>query len=253
MRTPFVAGNWKLHGSRESNQRLVQGIVNEIEPLQACQVMVCPPFVYLAEIGQALAGTDILLGAQNLAAEASGAFTGEVSAAMLRDVGCSHVIIGHSERRALFGESDAMVAAKFKATQAHGLVPILCVGESLEEREADVTMEVIDRQIGAVVDAAGVGAFATAIIAYEPVWAIGTGLTATPEQAQEVHAHIRGVFADADAKIGASLRILYGGSVKSGNAGDLFDMDDIDGGLIGGASLDIVEFVAICVAAAGKN
>jgi triosephosphate isomerase len=257
MRTSLVAGNWKLNGSRESNQRLVQGIVDGLGDQSgsrsACQVMACPPFVYIAEIAQALAGTGVLLGAQNLAAEATGAFTGEVSGPMLREVGCSHVIVGHSERRALFGETDEIVAAKFQAALAHGLEPILCVGESLEEREAGVTMDVIDRQIGAVLEAAGAGAFAAAIVAYEPVWAIGTGRTATPEQAQEVHAHIRGVFSAADAKIGADLRILYGGSVKGGNAHDLFAMEDIDGGLVGGASLDASGFVAICAAATGKD
>jgi triosephosphate isomerase len=250
MRTPLVAGNWKLNGSRESNRRLVQGVVAQTGAGASCEVMVCPPFVYLSELAEMLDGSHVRLGAQNVSAESAGAFTGEVSAAMLGDVGCGHVIVGHSERRAIYGETDVMVAAKFQAAQAEGIEPILCVGETREERESGVTMEVVDRQLLAVLDTAGAGSFARAVVAYEPVWAIGTGLTATPEQAQEVHAHIRGVIAAVDAKIAAGLRILYGGSVKSGNAAELFAMEDIDGGLIGGASLDAPEFAAICIAAA---
>lgn len=195
----------------------------------------------------------MLLGAQDLSAEMSGAYTGEVSGAMLRDVGCSHAIIGHSERRALFGDTDAVVAKKFQAAHAQGVQPILCVGESLEEREAGQTMDIVERQITAVMQTGGAGLFAASIVAYEPVWAIGTGLTATPQQAQEVHAHIRGIIAAADAKIAGGVRILYGGSVKGSNASALFAMNDIDGGLIGGASLNATEFVTICRAAAGRN
>ena len=253
MRKPLVAGNWKLNGTRESNQQLLQGILANSAGLDHCDVMVCPPFVYLADVASHIAASDVLLGAQDLSAESSGAFTGDVSAAMLRDVGCSYAIIGHSERRALFGDSDAIVAKKFKAAHAHGIHPIVCVGESLEEREAGVTTDVVTRQITAVMQAGGVELFAGSIVAYEPVWAIGTGLTATPQQAQEVHAHIRRVIAAADANIAADLRILYGGSVKGSNASELFAMDDIDGGLIGGASLEATEFVTICKAAAGKN
>jgi triosephosphate isomerase len=253
MRKPLVAGNWKLNGTRESNQQLLQGILANSAGLDHCDVMVCPPFVYLADVASHIAGSDVLLGAQDLSAESSGAFTGDVSAAMLRDVGCSYAIIGHSERRALFGDSDAIVAKKFQAAHAHGIHPIVCVGESLEQREAGVTTDVVTRQITAVMQVGGVELFAGSIVAYEPVWAIGTGLTATPQQAQEVHAHIRGVIAAADAKIAADLRILYGGSVKGSNASELFAMDDIDGGLIGGASLEATEFVTICKAAAGKN
>lgn len=253
MRKPLIAGNWKLNGSREANAALVQGIVNNIEASASCDIMVCPPFVYLREVGELLSGTNVLLGAQNVAIESNGAFTGEVSAAMLKDIGASYAIVGHSERRALYGETDVVVAAKFQAAQAADLQPILCIGETLEEREAGVTMDVVDRQIRAVLDTAGVGAFESSVVAYEPVWAIGTGLTATPEQAQDVHAHIRGVISAANAKIGASLRILYGGSVKGGNAAELLAMDDIDGGLIGGASLDAAEFVAICEATVGKG
>lgn len=249
MRKPLIAGNWKLNGSHEANQKLVVGIVNATNGMDSCEILVCPPFVYLAEVRDLLFGTPVLLGAQNAAVESSGAFTGEVSAAMLKDVGVSHVIVGHSERRSLFGDTDAIVAARFQSVLEAGLQPILCVGETLEERESGITMEVVDRQIGAVLEASGAEAFATSIVAYEPVWAIGTGLTATPQQAQDVHAHIRGVISAADAKIGAGLRILYGGSVKGGNAAELLAMDDIDGGLIGGASLDAAEFVAICSAA----
>jgi triosephosphate isomerase len=253
MRKPLVAGNWKLNGSRADNALLVQGIAGAIGPLVGCDAMVCPPFVYLADVGQLVSGSGILLGAQNVALHDSGAFTGEVSAGMLRDVGCSHVIVGHSERRALFAETDDMVAGKFVAARTAGLEPIFCVGETQQERESGITMDVISRQIQAVLDVAGVDAFASAIVAYEPVWAIGTGLTASPEQAQAVHQHIRGIVVAADARIGADLRILYGGSVKSANASDLFAMEDIDGGLIGGASLDAAEFCAICAAAAGNN
>ncbi len=253
MRKALVAGNWKLNGSREANSALVQAITAELGSGLGCDILVCPPFVYLDEIGRALSGTDVLLGAQDVASESGGAFTGEVSAEMLREIGCSHAIIGHSERRALYGESDAVVARKFEATRAQNIVPILCVGESLEEREAGITMDIVDRQIGAVLAAAGVEAFAGSVVAYEPVWAIGTGRTATPDQAQEVHAQLRGIVSAADAKIGAELRILYGGSVKGANARELFSMADIDGGLIGGASLDAADFVAICKAASGTT
>jgi len=253
MRKPLVAGNWKLNGTRRSNEQLLQGILADTALLDACDVMVCPPFVYLHEVGLAISDSKALLGAQDLSPESSGAFTGEVAGAMLREVGCSHVIIGHSERRALFGDTDSVVARKFEAAHAQGIQPIVCVGESLEERESGVTMDVVQRQITAVMEAGGVELFAASIVAYEPVWAIGTGLTATPQQAQDVHSHIRGIISAADAKIAGDLRILYGGSVKGSNASDLFVMDDIDGGLIGGASLDAAEFVTICRAAAGRN
>ena len=190
------------------------------------------------------------LGAQDLYAEAGGAFTGEISGPMLLDAGCRYVIVGHSERRALMGDSDGVVARKFAAAQEHGLTPILCVGETLDERQSDSTLAVIGRQFSAVADAVGIEAFDNAVVAYEPVWAIGTGETATPEQAQEVHAALRAMAAKRSAKIAADLRLLYGGSVKAANAADLFSMSDIDGGLIGGASLDAREFLAICAAAA---
>ena len=213
-------------------------------------LLLCPPYVYLPAVREWLQGSPVGLGAQDLCDKAgAGAFTGEVSGAMLRDVGCSHVIVGHSERRALYGESDAVVAAKFQAAQQAGLVPILCVGETLEEREGGQTRAVIERQVKAVLDAAGVAALAKAVVAYEPVWAIGTGRTATPEQAQEVHAFIRGIVAARDATIAAGLSILYGGSVKGANARNLFTMNDIDGGLVGGASLAAAEFLEIFRAA----
>jgi triosephosphate isomerase len=212
---------------------------------------VCPPFVYLAEVAAALAGSGILLGAQDAAAEAQGAYTGEVSTPMLREVGCTHVIVGHSERRALFGETDAVVAKKFAAVRAGGAIPILCVGETLAEREAGETTRVVTRQVAAILDSLPLEAFDGSIVAYEPVWAIGTGRTATPGQAQEVHALLRSIVASRDARIGAELRILYGGSVKGSNAPALLAMPDIDGGLVGGASLDAADFAAICSAASG--
>jgi triosephosphate isomerase len=249
MRKPLVAGNWKMHGSRADNAALLRGLLDRLPAQAAAEVMVCPPFVYLQETGRLLKDSDVALGAQSLCAEAQGAFTGEVSGAMLRDVGCQYVLVGHSERRQLYGEHDALVARKFVAAQASGLVPVLCVGETLEEREGGRTTEVVARQLDAVLVVSGVGAFGQAVIAYEPVWAIGTGRNATPEQAQEVHAMIRGRVAALDAKIAASVRILYGGSVKASNARELFSMADIDGGLVGGASLKADEFAQICAAA----
>jgi triosephosphate isomerase len=249
MRKPLVAGNWKMHGSRADNAALLSALLDRLPAQAAAEVMVCPPFVYLHETGRLLKDSDVALGAQSLCAEAQGAFTGEVSGAMLRDVGCGYVLVGHSERRQLYGEHDALVARKFVAAQANALVPVLCVGETLEEREGGRTTEVVARQLEAVLAVSGVGAFGQAVIAYEPVWAIGTGRNATPEQAQEVHAMIRGRVAALDAKIGASVRILYGGSVKASNARELFSMADIDGGLVGGASLKADEFAQICAAA----
>jgi triosephosphate isomerase len=213
--------------------------------------MVCPPFVYLAEVAAALEDSGILLGAQDAASEAQGAYTGEVSTPMLREVGCSHVIVGHSERRALFGETDPVVARKFAAVRSGGAIPILCVGETLAERESGQTTGVVTRQLAAVLDGVALAEFAGSIVAYEPVWAIGTGRTASPEQAQEVHALLRSIVASRDARIAGELRILYGGSVKGSNAPALFAMPDIDGGLVGGASLDAADFVAICRAASG--
>jgi len=249
MRKPFVAGNWKMHGSRESAVALARAVIEQLPESLDAEVVLCPPFVHLGEVGRALEGSGIALGAQDVCAEEQGAFTGEVSAAMLRDVGCSSVVVGHSERRAIFGEGDCLVARKFMAAQRVGLVPILCVGETLEQREAGETDQVVARQLAAVLEAAGIAAFAAAVVAYEPVWAIGTGRTATPDQAQAMHAAIRGRLAAADPAIAAGARIVYGGSVKAANAAELFAMPDIDGGLIGGAALDPAQFLAICRAA----
>jgi triosephosphate isomerase len=246
MRKKLVAGNWKMHGSLAENAALLSALKPALAGIEA---VVCVPFPYLAQAQSELAGSSIAWGAQNLSEHSKGAYTGEVSASMLRDFGCSYVIVGHSERRSLYGESDQQVAAKFIAAQAGGLVPILCVGESLEERESGITEQVVARQLDAVISAAGIGALANAIVAYEPVWAIGTGKTASPEQAQAVHAFIRGKIAGLDAAIADGLVIQYGGSVKAANAAELFAQPDIDGGLIGGASLVAEEFAAICQAA----
>jgi triosephosphate isomerase len=243
MRKKLVAGNWKMHGSLAENAALLSALKPALAGIEA---VVCVPFPYLAQAQSELAGSSIAWGGQNLSEHSKGAYTGEVSASMLRDFGCGYVIVGHSERRSLYGESDQQVAAKFIAAQAGGLVPILCVGESLEEREAGITEQVVARQLDAVISAAGIGALANTIVAYEPVWAIGTGKTASPEQAQAVHAFIRGKIAGLDAAIADGLVIQYGGSVKAANAAELFAQPDIDGGLIGGASLVAEEFSAIC-------
>jgi triosephosphate isomerase len=249
MRRSLVAGNWKMHGSRAEAAALLDELIHQQSAALVAEVAVCPPFVYLQEAARRLKESNIALGGQNVCAEPIGAFTGEVSAAMLKDVGCRYVIVGHSERRALFHEDDALVARKFMAVQSQKLTPILCVGETLEQRERGETETVVARQADAVIAVAGVAALADAVIAYEPVWAIGTGKNATPDQAQAVHAFIRGRIAAQDAKIGADLRILYGGSVKAANAAELFEMPDVDGGLVGGASLRGDEFGKICAAA----
>lgn len=249
MRQPLVAGNWKMHGSRAENASLVRSLLDLLKPEQRAEVLLCPPFVYLWETGRMLKDTDVALGAQSVCAEALGAFTGEVSAAMVKDVGCRYVLVGHSERRQVYGESDALVARKFVAAQSQALVPVLCVGETLEEREGGRTDEVVARQIEAVLAVSGIAAFGRAVVAYEPVWAIGTGRNASPQQAQDVHAMIRARLAALDGTIAASVRILYGGSVKASNARELFAMPDIDGGLVGGASLKADEFARICAAA----
>lgn len=249
MRRPLIAGNWKMHGSRAENAELIEALLLGLPDQIPFDIVVCPPFVYLWEVARLLKASSIGLGAQSVCAEQVGAFTGEASATMLKDVGCKYVIVGHSERRAIYKEDDALVARKFLATQSQGLIPILCVGETLEERERSQTMQVVSRQLTAVLDLAGVTALRAAVIAYEPVWAIGTGKNATPEQAQEVHAYIRAAIAARDAKIAADVRILYGGSVKAANARELFAMPDVDGGLVGGASLKADEFLKICAAA----
>jgi triosephosphate isomerase len=232
-RTRLVAGNWKMHGSRAANRALLDAILKGI-PKAGSQCAVCPPFPYLAEVAEQLRNTPVALGAQNVSEHARGAYTGEVSAAMLKELGCRYALVGHSERRQIYGETDKLVAAKFVAAAVAGLTPILCVGETLAEREAGRTEEIIARQLGAV-------AFKDGVLAYEPVWAIGTGKNATPEQAQEVHAFLRG-------KVPQDTTILYGGSVKAQNAGAIFAMPDVDGGLIGGASLVAEDFLAILMA-----
>jgi triosephosphate isomerase (TIM) len=249
MRRPLIAGNWKMHGSRAENAELIEALLLGLPAQTPVEIAVCPPFVYLWEAARLLKSSSIALGAQSVCAEAVGAFTGEVSASMLKDVGCRYVIVGHSERRAIYKEDDALVARKFLAAQSQGLIPILCVGETLEERERSQTMQVVSRQLTAVLDLAGAPALRNAVIAYEPVWAIGTGKNATPAQAQEVHAHIRAAIAGRDVKIAADVRILYGGSVKAANAHELFAMPDVDGGLVGGASLKADEFLKICACA----
>ncbi|MGB8326504.1 MAG: triose-phosphate isomerase [Steroidobacteraceae bacterium] len=249
MRRALIAGNWKMHGSRAENATRIEALLAQFPAQAVADCVVCPPFVYLQEAGRLLRGSAIGLGAQDVCAEAQGAYTGEVSAAMLKDIGCACVIVGHSERRALYGEDDRLVARKFAAALAQGLTPILCVGEQLAEREAGATESVVGRQLDAVLELSGAAALAAAVVAYEPVWAIGTGRNATPEQAQAVHAFIRARIAARDAKIGAVVRILYGGSVKAGNAAELFAMPDVDGGLIGGASLKADEFLGILAAA----
>lgn len=249
-RKPLIAGNWKMHGSQAGSSALVAELAAGLSHNDA-DMLICPPAPYLGLAKGWLGSAPILLGAQNLASErGSGAFTGEWSGEMLSDIGCSHVIVGHSERRSLYGENDDSVATKFQAAQAAGLVPVVCVGETLEEREAEQTADVVARQINAVLGAAGAAAFASAVIAYEPVWAIGTGRTASPEQAQEVHAAIRALVAAQDATIASRVLILYGGSMKAANAAQLLAMPDIDGGLVGGASLDAEQFLAIFQAAA---
>ncbi len=250
MREFLIAGNWKMNGSNAANQELVSGIAAGVPAGSGFSLLVCPPYPYLAGVGSAIEGSAVRLGAQNVSEHESGAYTGEVAPAMLKDLGCEYVIVGHSERRAMYGESSFQVAAKFQAAQAAGLTPILCVGETLEEREDGSTESVVDFQLNAVFDAAGIGAFESAVIAYEPVWAIGTGKVATPEQAQDVHRHIRGRLAALDAGIAEKVQILYGGSMKGENAAGLLAMPDIDGGLIGGASLKASDFLAIAAAAA---
>jgi triosephosphate isomerase len=239
-RIRLVAGNWKMHGSRASNQALLEVLLRGIGDSRGAECAVCPPFPYLQQVGEKLRGTPLALGAQNLSPHAQGAHTGEVAAQMLAEFGCRYVIVGHSERRQLYGESDTLVAAKFAAAQAAGIAPILCVGETLQEREAGRTEEVVARQLSAVLEKSS---FENAVLAYEPVWAIGTGRNATPEQVQAVHAFLR-------KRINSQVRIIYGGSVKPQNAAAIFAMPDVDGGLIGGASLVARDFLDIVEAAA---
>jgi triosephosphate isomerase len=249
MRAKLVAGNWKMHGSLPENATLLNAVREGAATLGSVQVAVCVPFPYLFQTQQALAGSRAAWGAQNLSQHPPGAHTGEVSAAMLREFGCTYVIVGHSERRALYAEDDAVVAAKFGAAAQAGLTPILCIGETLAQREAGLTEGVVWKQLTAVVERFGIACLDRAVVAYEPVWAIGTGRTASPEQARAVHGFLRRQIAGKDPAVAQRLRILYGGSVKASNAAELFAMADVDGGLIGGASLLAEEFMAICRAA----
>jgi triosephosphate isomerase len=253
MRKRLVAGNWKMHGSHSQIHSLVAGIKHGLTTISAIDTVLFPTFVHLHAVRELIAGSSLQLGAQNLHPGTSGAFTGEVSATMLRDSGCQYVLVGHSERRHLFHEDLALVAAKFQAAVQAGLKPILCVGETLIEREKGATQAVIEQQLASVIELVGIAAFQHAVIAYEPVWAIGTGLTATPEQAQEVHAFIRHRVSQQHADLANSICLLYGGSLKGDNAPALFAMPDIDGGLVGGASLEAQSFLAICSAADHKG
>lgn len=254
MRAKLVAGNWKMNGSLAANQALLAAIVPPLTSLKGgAEFAVCVPFPYLAQVQQALHGQTVAWGAQDVCQFDSGAYTGGVSAGMVAEFGCRYVIVGHSERRSVFGDTDPIVAEKFGLVLRHGMTPILCVGETLAEREGGLTETVVARQLDAVVARNGVAALGKSVVAYEPVWAIGTGKTATPEQAQAVHAYLRGRVAATDRRLADELPILYGGSVKAGNAAELFSMADVDGGLIGGASLAGDEFVAICRAAAGAK
>lgn len=251
MRAPLVAGNWKMNGTLSSVVPLSEAVAARAGRTRS-EVLICPPYIYLQTVSEILQGTSIMLGVQNLSDQTEGAFTGEVSGLMLKDYGCSYAIIGHSERRQIYGETDALVAAKFTVARQHGLIPIVCVGEHLKQREAGETNKVVGSQLEAVLNLNQIAEFANAVIAYEPVWAIGTGRTATPEQAQEVHALIRAAVSARNTEIGAGIRILYGGSVNADNASELFGMEDIDGGLVGGASLMADTFVEICHVADGS-
>lgn len=246
MRRKLVVGNWKMHGSLVQNQSLLAAVKGGVAQMSNVDVAVCAPFPYLAQLKQELSSSAVKWGAQDVHQLEKGAYTGEVSASMLVDFGCTYVIVGHSERRSIYGESSRLVAEKFAAAQQAGLLPILCVGETLEQRESNATEAVVAEQLDAVIALVGVQALRKAVVAYEPVWAIGTGKTATPAQAQAVHAFIRQRVAAHDAQVAQGLVILYGGSVKAANALELFAMADIDGGLIGGAALIAEEFLAIC-------
>lgn len=248
MRKKLVAGNWKMHGSIRANAALLDEVIAGLSGVDS-EVLVCVPYPYLAQVSARAQYTRLMLGAQNVSQYEAGAYTGEVAAAMLAEFGCAYVIVGHSERRTLFGETDQVVAMKCAAVLAAGMSPVLCVGESLAERDAGQTKAVVSRQLSVALDYLGAVGFARMVVAYEPVWAIGTGLTATPSQAQEVHAAIRTQVAALDSGVAAHLRVLYGGSVKPQGAAELFAQADIDGGLIGGAALVAEDFLAICRAA----
>ncbi|MFC0666309.1 triose-phosphate isomerase [Azotobacter chroococcum] len=250
MRRKQVIGNWKMNGNLAANRALLDELLPQLAVLEGVDLAVCPPFPYLAQVGALLEGSGAALGAQNLHTAEKGAFTGEIGAGMLKELGCRYVLVGHSERRSLYGECDEMVAEKFAAALRAGLVPVLCVGETQTQRRQGQTEQVVSAQLQAVLRRAGIQGIAAGVIAYEPVWAIGTGETASPEQAQAVHRHIRGLLGEFDRERAEATAILYGGSVKADNAQALFAQPDIDGGLIGGASLEAAAFAAICQAAA---
>ncbi|MCH8118066.1 MAG: triose-phosphate isomerase [Proteobacteria bacterium] len=250
MRQILVAGNWKMNGDSATNAELVADILAAVPVSDNVRLLLCPPFPYISAVAAQIAGSKVSLGAQNVSEHSGGAHTGEVAAAMLRDIGCSYAIVGHSERRTLYGETSAKVANKFQAVLDVGMTPILCIGETLQEREAGRTNAVTEEQLDAVLGTSGIAAFGSAVIAYEPVWAIGTGMIASPEQAQDVHRHIRAVLEKQDRAVAATVQILYGGSMKGDNAAGLIAMQDIDGGLVGGASLQAADFLAIAGAAA---
>lgn len=249
MRRTLIAGNWKLNGSKHSVESLVSKLNAGTSTLTNVDVAVCSPYIYMPLVESLLEGQQIKLGAQDVSAHESGAYTGEVAAVMLKEFSCQLCLVGHSERRALHGESDIVVASKFKALKSEGLMPVLCVGESLEERDQGITLSIVEKQVMAVIDECGIEAIDGSVIAYEPVWAIGTGRTASPEQAQEVHAGIRALLERFNKDIAVKTQILYGGSMNPANASALLAMQDIDGGLIGGASLKADDFLAICQAA----
>jgi triosephosphate isomerase (TIM) len=244
MRRSLVMGNWKMNGTRSSAESLAKGIIAGLGE-DVADIAICVPYVYLPDITNVVQNSRLALGAQNVADKPSGAFTGEISAAMLKEFGCKYALVGHSERRMYYGDTDQSVATRFSQAQEQGIIPVLCIGETLEQRQQEQTFEVITAQLDAVVNMAGIAAFSDTVIAYEPVWAIGTGLTATDEQAQEVHLFIRNYLAAKDQAVAQKIQILYGGSAKPDNAKGLFSMPDIDGGLIGGASLDAESFLKI--------
>lgn len=248
MRQKFIAGNWKMNGNLAENQTRLTQLVKGLKAVEA-QTGVFVPAPYLSQCESLLSGTDTIWGTQTVSEYESGAYTGEISVSMLHDFGCSYALVGHSERRELFGESDQQVADKFAKALEGNIVPVLCVGETLAQREAGITMDVIAEQINAVLDKVGIVGFSNAVIAYEPVWAIGTGKTATPEQAQEVHQGIRQQLANVNGEIAEKIQILYGGSVKPGNASSIFAQADVDGALVGGAALNAQDFIDICNAA----
>lgn len=247
-RQRFVVGNWKLNGSLASNAALLSGLRDSLHRLPSRNFAVCVSAPFLGQVQQALDGSPVAWGAQDVSRFDKGAYTGEVSAQMVREFGATYTLVGHSERRALFGDTDSVVAEKFARAQAAGVRPILCVGETLQEREAGLTKSVVLRQLEAVIGQVGVANVGAGLLAYEPVWAIGTGKTATPAQAEEVHAHLRSTIAALDGSLAATVPILYGGSVKASIAAELFSQPNIDGGLVGGASLVLEEFIGICLA-----